>query len=109
MEGSRERRAVGNGERGVTLLVVILLGAIILACGAFGARSAWTELRVAQNELMLKQAQATAEAGANRAVRVIRDNPGNAVAGTAGALTNLGGSVGHTPYDAATNYRFVSF
>jgi hypothetical protein len=98
-------------ESGIALIAVLLLTAVMLALGAFGARSAQIELRIAQNEWLAKRALDTAEAGLNHAFSLIQvDGDGTydnelSAGGTGGVLASLG-SV--TTLDGQP-YRFASF
>lgn len=95
-------RAVTD-ETGAALFGVILLTALILSLGIFGARTSQIEVAIAGNDLQAKRALEIAEAGISHAFSLIKDKPVGGVneaadgfndelnsGGTDGALAALG-------------------
>jgi len=109
---SSGRRANGRGarrERGSALVVVLLVIGALSYLSVMGARSARTELQVAEKDVQAKQALSVAEAGVNHAYNLIKSSSGftNELSsgGTGGTLTNLGSVVALD----GQNYRFLAF
>jgi hypothetical protein len=107
-----------RGETGAALFGVILLTALILSLGIFGARTSQIEVAIAGNDLQAKRALEIAEAGISHAFSLIKDKPVNGVneaadgfndelggGGTDGAL----GSIGSTTTINGDMYRFRHF
>lgn len=106
-----------RSEKGVALVVVLLLMAVLSGLATGFAMNGQVETAMAVNEVYYAGARAAAEAGMNRAVEAIRlDNRTNLLAGVdndpAAAADN--GSVafmltGASPYalDAAGQYRYT--
>jgi PilX N-terminal len=120
--GRHSRRALRR-QRGIALVLVLLVVAALSLLGIVSSRSAQTELRIARKERSAKQALSVAEAGINHAYSLIaantaaRPRPPTACAqcwgfdselsggGTGGALGSLGGTVS---FDG-NSYRFRVF
>src|SRR5262245_4647336 len=98
-------------EQGTAMIAILLLIAVMLALGAFGARSAQIELKIASNEVNAKKALDAAEAGLNHAFNLIKTNGGTSYndelssGGTSGALAGLGTLTTLN----GVSYRFRSF
>lgn len=97
-------------QDGNALVQVLLLTTVLYGLVTFGSRTARTEVQIATNQLLSKQALDIAEAGLNHAFDVIRtggpvydDELGNGGAG--GSLANLGSLVALD----GNNYRFRAF
>ena len=113
-----------HSEKGMALVVVLLLMAVLSGLATGFAMNGQTEVAMAVNEVYYAGARAAAEAGMNRAVATLRiDNTANLLAGpdqlldpvNAGAAENAdNGNVGFllngaSPYavDAAGQYRYT--
>jgi len=85
-----------SDERGMVLVVVILLIALMLSVGAVGTRTAQIELRIASNDLQSKQALETAEAGLSHAFALIKRDDASHLNGAANGFNDelSGGGVG---------------
>lgn len=90
-------------ESGAALFGVILLTALVLSLGIFGARTSQIEVAIAGNDLQAKRALEIAEAGISHAFSLIKEKPVGGVneaadgfndelatGGTDGALAALG-------------------
>jgi hypothetical protein len=92
------RRGV-DGERGFVLLGVLLFSTVLLILGIFGTSTARTELRIAHNDMLHKQAMAAAEAGISHAFVLLGQDFSDgfdddlSTDGTGGGLTALGSLV----------------
>lgn len=113
-----------RSEKGMALVVVLLLMAVLSGLATGFAMNGQTESAMAVNEVYYAGARAAAEAGMNRAVEAIRiDNTANLLAGPDGLLdpVNAGAAenadngnigfllAGASPYalDAAGQYRYT--
>ncbi|HEX8028319.1 MAG TPA: hypothetical protein VF491_07660 [Vicinamibacterales bacterium] len=85
-----------ESERGIALIVVLLLMAVLSGLATGFAMTGQTEVQMATNEVYFAGARAAAEAGLNRAiVKVIADTTHNLLAGADGAVdaTNASAAV----------------
>jgi Tfp pilus assembly protein PilX len=113
-----------RSEKGIALIVVLLLMAVLSGLATGFAMNGQTEAAMAVNEVYYAGARAAAEAGMNRAIEALRvDNTNNLLAGpdqlldavNAGAAVNAdNGNVafllaGASPWavDAAGQYRYT--
>jgi hypothetical protein len=107
--GRPSGRAVARGERGSSLVVVLLVIAALSFLSIMGARSARTELQITQRDVQTKQALSAAEAGLNHAYDLIKStgNFSNELGsgGTGGTLAGIGSvtTIG------SASYRFRVF
>lgn len=115
--GDRSLRRVSE-ERGAAIFGVILLTALILSLGIFGARTSQIEVAIAGNDLQAKRALEIAEAGLSHAFSLIEEKPMSGLneaadgfddeldsGGTDGALV----SIGSTTTINGEPYRFRHF
>ena len=118
MNNRIEHRA---SERGIALIVVLLLMAVLSGLATGFAMTGQTEVQMATNEVYFAGARAAAEAGLNRAlVEIFANNTTNWVAGTDGLVDadpgaavnadngSLSFLLGTGPYyvDSAQRYRY---
>ena len=85
-------------ERGIALVIILVLMTVMMAMGIVLSKDARTELRISRDEKLAKQAIATAEAGISHAVDAVKQAPidlnGNlGSGGTGGSLSGLGSVV----------------
>ncbi|MEO7157128.1 MAG: hypothetical protein ABI039_06180 [Vicinamibacterales bacterium] len=82
-------------ERGIALIVVLLLMAVLSGLATGFAMTGQTEVQMATNEVYFAGARAAAEAGLNRAiVKIVSDTTTNWIAGVDGAVDpNAGAAV----------------
>jgi hypothetical protein len=103
---ARGTAGVCRDSSGAALFIVLLLTALLLSLGIFGARAGQIELMIAGNDLAAKRALEAADAGINHALGLIRqrgDSGTNGAAdgfddelsegGTGGALAGLGRTI----------------
>src|SRR5206468_63739 len=62
-------------ERGIALVIILVLMTVMMAMGIILSKDARTELRISRDEKLAKQAIATAEAGISHAVDVVKQAP----------------------------------
>lgn len=113
-----------RSEKGIALVVVLLLMAVLSGLATGFAMNGQTESAMAVNEVYYAGARAAAEAGMNRAVAALRiDNTANLLAGPDGVLdavnaaaavnadnglvTNLLAGASPWAVDAAGQYRYT--
>lgn len=99
----RQRTAAASKQRGFALLLVLLLSVISLAIGLYAALGSRTEMSLAHNDLLLKQALNVAEAGIQHAARAISNHatPDDELASNSGGACNANG-VGNAGSGIAT-------
>jgi len=99
LEEPRSRHArhlyLPRDDKGLALVAILLLAAILLALGMFGTRNTGIELRIAANDVNAKKALAVAEAGVLYAAQLIQAdgdgfNDELTNGGTGGALVAIG-------------------
>src|SRR5688572_9235787 len=113
-----------RSEKGMALVVVLLLMAVLSGLATGFAMNGQTESAMAVNEVYYAGARAAAEAGMNRAITTIRvdntrnllagpdllldaANPGAAVNADNGIVTNLLAGASPWAVDAAGTYRYT--
>jgi len=85
-------------ERGIALVIILVLMTVMMAMGIVLSKDARTELRISRDEKLAKQAIATAEAGISHAFDVVKQAPIDlnsnlGSGGTGGSLSGLGSVV----------------
>ena len=96
MHQTRVDRPRADDEGGFVIIGVLLLSTLLMALGVFGTTNARTEVQIAHNDVLYKQALAVAEAGLSHAIPLLKvgypDGFDNELSsdGTGGALTALG-------------------
>ena len=115
---------VAGSEKGIALVVVLLLMAVLSGLATGFAMNGRVEVAMAENEAYYAGARAAAEAGMNRATQAIRaqhdknllsgeddtvddDNPGAAVNADNGDLGFMLGGAGPYALDATNRYSYT--
>ncbi len=109
----------GRSEKGVTLIIVMLLLSVMAGLTAAMALSGQTEIAMASNEVNYASARAAAEAGMNRAIeQIVADTATDLLAGADGlvdagnpaAAVNIDNgdvpNLGKGPFDIGTQYSY---
>jgi hypothetical protein len=96
-------------ERGLALIGVLFLTALLLALGAFGTSSAVLELRIAANERAAAQAASIAEAGARHAFSLLRTGRNFDAELSDGGTGGLLASIGELRTVDGVKYRYAPF
>ncbi len=92
----------GRSEKGVALIIVMLLLAVMAGLTSALALSGQTEIALASNEINYARARAAAEAGMNRAIEQIRADTSTDLL-AAGAVP----VIGNGPFEIGTQYSYT--
>lgn len=94
-----KRTRLLEDERGVSMVVVLVLTMLVLGMGAYGARNAQLELLIARNDVLGKKAFGYAEGGLNEGIALVKNDFTDgfddelAGGGTGGGLGSLGTTI----------------
>ena len=102
--------AIASKQRGFALLLVLLLSVISLAIGLYAALGSRTEMALAHNDLLVKQALSASLAGIQHAARAIstHSTPDDELASNSGGVCT-GNGVGNSSSGMATIGNEVLF